>query len=445
MTTQTTDGLKNVLAKIGASMDVGNIFGQSTYEDEFLRRDRQQLESMYASDWLCGAIIDTIADDMTREGVEFISGLDDGESDRLDKSMVSLGVWDSLNQLIKMARLYGGAVGVIIIDGAKLDSPLLYDRLTPNQFTGIVTYDRHDVTALTDDLIQTGRDFGLPTYYNINMSSQLMVKVHHSRIIRQIGVTLPRRLAIQESLWGDSVLARAKQAVNSYNMACGGAANLVHKAHLVSVAIKDLRERMTIPGGEEELMNELMFAARAHTQEGRLVHDADDVVSYHSPSFTGLVDIIGQFERHASGAAKIPITKLFGQSPAGMNATGDSDTRMYYDTVLSEQESRLRSGVDKILQVMHRTVLGRPTADDFNFEFIPLWQMNETEKSVIGKTVADTIAVLSGQGIISDQRALQELRASSASTGLFSGITDQEIAEAASPPPPEAGLEEIGG
>jgi len=35
----------------------------------------------------------------------------------------------------------------------------------------------------------------------------------------------------------------------------------------------------------------------------------------------------------ASGAADIPMTRLLGQSPAGMNATGDGDMRNYYDRI----------------------------------------------------------------------------------------------------------------
>ena len=42
--------------------------------------------------------------------------------------------------------------------------------------------------------------------------------------------------------------------------------------------------------------------------------------------FGGLPDMVRTFLQVAAGAAGIPVTRLLGQSPAGLSATGDSDT-----------------------------------------------------------------------------------------------------------------------
>jgi uncharacterized protein len=41
------------------------------------------------------------------------------------------------------------------------------------------------------------------------------------------------------------------------------------------------------------------------------------------------------FRKIVSGAADIPVTRLLGQSPAGMNATGTSDMKNYHDRIQS--------------------------------------------------------------------------------------------------------------
>ena len=44
--------------------------------------------------------------------------------------------------------------------------------------------------------------------------------------------------------------------------------------------------------------------------------------------------MVRTFLQVAAGAADIPVTRLLGQSPAGLSATGESDTRNYYDMIV---------------------------------------------------------------------------------------------------------------
>ena len=129
-------------------------------------------------------------------------------------------------------------------------------------------------------------------------------------------------------------------------------------------------------------------------------------------------------------ASGIPLVRLFGQSPAGMNATGESDIRMYYDNIKAQQESTLRTGWQLILQVLWRSVYGKPAPKDLQFEFVPLWQMSALDKATIGKTNTEAIIGAYESGLTSRKTAMQELRESSGDTGLFSNISDEEIDEA---------------
>ena len=72
----------------------------------------------------------------------------------------------------------------------------------------------------------------------------------------------------------------------------------------------------------------------------------------YSYSFTGLSDIYDQFMLDMSGAAEIPATKLFGRSPQGLYATGESDLKNYYEMIAQMQERILRPALEKLLPVM---------------------------------------------------------------------------------------------
>ena len=57
----------------------------------------------------------------------------------------------------------------------------------------------------------------------------------------------------------------------------------------------------------------------------------------------------------AASAADIPVTRLLGQSPAGLSATGDSDTRNYHDMIAARQELDLRPQLERLDALLLRS------------------------------------------------------------------------------------------
>jgi hypothetical protein len=109
---------------------------------------------------------------------------------------------------------------------------------------------------------------------------------------------------------------------------------------------------------------------------------------------------------------------------------------MYYDNIAAQQEAKLRGGFDTVLKVLWRSTFGGDVPKDLEFKFTPLWQMTAMDKANIAKTNAETILGAYEGGLTSRESALKELRDSSADTGIFSNITDEEIEEAANDEPP---------
>jgi hypothetical protein len=80
-----------------------------------------------------------------------------------------------------------------------------------------------------------------------------------------------------------------------------------------------------------------------------------------------------------------PITRLFGVSPAGMNATGESDMRNYYDKVRSRQQRVLKPMLLRVVQIISEW---QKLPEPF-IEFRPLKQMSEKEQAELEKLLAD--------------------------------------------------------
>ena len=112
---------------------------------------------------------------------------------------------------------------------------------------------------------------------------------------------------------------------------------------------------------------------------GIQIMDAADGLETHQYTFGGLADCYQQFIMDISGAAEIPVTKLFGRSPSGLNATGESDLQNYYDMIGEKQESILRPILNKLLPPFMVSMFGA-VPDDLDFDFNPVSEPSDKER-----------------------------------------------------------------
>ena len=146
-----------------------------------------------------------------------------------------------------------------------------------------------------------------------------------------------------------------------------------------------------------KVLTRLSLANQGKSISNALVMDAEEEWDQKQISFAQLPEVLQLFLQIAAGAADIPVTRLLGQSPSGMNSTGESDVRNYYDRLASEQNVFLRPRVEKLDEVLIRSGLGaRP--EEVHFAFSPLWQLGEKEQADIFKTKADGARTLAGNG-----------------------------------------------
>lgn len=441
----TIDGYDNFLSRLGLNND--NTLSAGTYTFDLVTRNRVLLEAAYRGSWIVGAVVDSVAEDMTRAGVDINTAEEDKDLPKFHAAFSRLMIWYSLRNLIKWGRLYGGALGVMQIQGQDLSTPLDLDTIAPGQFLGIVVFDRWQLNPVLTPVIKTGPQIGLPEFYQIVNNPQSFdptartatgeQTVHYSRCIRYTGIDLPYFQAITEMMWGESVLERLWDRLIAFDNASLSAAQLIDKAHMRTVGVQGLREIIGA-GAEAQKGLEAFFEMMRlmMVNEGMTLLDKED--EYHSDSYTfsGLADMLLQFGQQLSGASGIPLIRLFGQSPAGLGATGESDIRMYYDNVHAQQEAKLRNPFEMLLKVMWRSVFGRPSPKDLEFTFTPLWQMDASDKATNAKTNTETILGAYEAGLIPAHTAMEELRGISGDTGIFSNISDEDIAEAEAEPPP---------
>lgn len=447
----TADSFINFAHKLGIGAD--NALTSSSYGYNPITRNRLLLEWIHRGSWLGGVAVDLVADDMTRAGIDFKSEMEPDAEDAIQTESVKLGMWESINETVKWSRLYGGAIAIMLIDGQDPRTLLRPETVSKGQFKGLLVLDRWMVEPSLEDLCTDyGPHLGLPNYYRIQANAPALrgLSVHCSRIaVRMVGVQLPYQQRLTENLWGISVLERLYDRMIAFDSASTGAAQLVFKSYLRTLSIEGMREIVAAGGAPMNgLMSYVEMMRRYQGIEGiTLIDTKDKFEAQGHQAFSGLSDALNQFGQQLSGALQIPLVRLFGQSPAGLNSSGDSDLRTFYDHIQQQQNRHLHGGLTTCYRLLAQS-LGIALPKDFGIKFRSLWQLDDVQKSdVAGKTVDSVTKTFEG-GIIGRQTALKELRQSSRITGMFTNIDAGMISaaddEVAPPTPEESDLGETG-
>jgi phage-related protein (TIGR01555 family) len=435
---RSTDSYENFAARLGIGAE--NYSSQSTYGFNPITRIRTLLEWMYRGSWLVGKAVDCIPQDMCKRGIKFIGIQDLKRVEQLKHGMRRHGLWQHVMMTLTWARLYGGAICVAMIRGQDVSTPLRIETVGKGQLQGFLVLDRWMIEPSLEDLVtdMDDADLGKPRFYTITADAPALprLRVHHSRCMRFVGVELPYWQMIAENMWGMSVLERLYDRLVAFDSATQGASQLMYRADIRTYSVEGLRKIIAAGGpAYDALVSQIKHNSLWQANERMFIIDSADKFERQQYAFSGISDTILQFGQQISGAIDIPLTRLFGQSPAGLNATGESDMVTYYDGIQQRQETDLRPRLGWPIRVIARSE-GLDDEGVTDFVFNPLWQLTEEQKANIAERITATAIAAVESAMISERTALKELRSQAGLTGVWTQITDEDIENADDRTPP---------
>ena len=430
------DAFQNALARLGAGMP--NLLEGTQYTLDRMTWDFTTLTALYRGSWIARRIVDIIPADMLKNWITFNTGLEPDLLKKIDIELRRTQLIQKVQDGMSWGRLYGGALGIMLIRGQgepeQLREPLNLEMMMPGDFQGFMTLDRWTGISPSSDLVTDISDpeYGLPNEYIItNPIDGNMTRVHHSRCIRFVGNRLPYWEQIAEMYWSASALECVYDELKKRDNVSWNIAQLTFMAVLRVLKMQDLGTVLgaTDPKSQAELYQTLTAQNWLMSNMGMQILDASDGLETHQYTFGGVAEMYQQFIMDVAGAAEIPVTKLFGRSPSGLNATGESDLQNYYDMIGEKQESILRPILNKILPPFLMSLFGA-VPDDLDFDFNPVSEPTDKERAELAKSGTDNVVAASNAGLVSKRTALKELKQQSERTGVWTNITDEDIEKA---------------
>lgn len=383
----TTDSWENLLNNQGVLYKDPK---KSTTIGQPVKLTEADLAWAYVGDGFAQKIIDLPAQEMTREWFNI-----EGDSDNVVVNYLDdLQARKKITTILKWARLFGGAVGVMgIDDGGELEEPVDENNIRAVEF--IHVFDRYRVTFSSDDLYDdpTKANYGLPEIYTISPKrGGNSFRVHETRILRKDGMTTPVILEDSNYGWGESALVPLWDNLSFLGSTYQAVTDIVKSFETIIISIDNLQQ--LIAAGKSDVVKQrlnLMDLSRATLNAVLL--DSKEKFEKKASSVTGLDKLIQEMGIAVAAMSGIPVTLFLGTSPAGLNATGASDIRQWYDKIAADQETELKPMIER-LSYLSMIAKDGPTKGvelpEWSIKFNPLWQPTEKEIAETRKLVAET-------------------------------------------------------
>lgn len=410
----------------------------------------EQLAWLYDGNDLISSMIDRMPSEALREGFTVVPKVDgaDGEDpetidlgEQIVHALDDLGVSEKIHEAMVWESVFGGSIALMLTDDADNPAaPMALDRIT--KLYGLRVYDRRFVEPykLVEDVLSP--NYGKPSVFRIHSKTETAgtssvheneFYVHASRCLVFPGIRKASRDVRTRTFWGMSKIEKTLRAFRDHSIAWSGVGNLMAVIGQGTWSMDQFLEALA-EGKEDMILKRLSISAYAASTINSVVVDAERESFKREPyNLSGIENVLREYNQRLSGAADQPMTVFFGMSPAGMNATGESDRKIWNDKVKVVQDRTIAPILDRLIEVLTRAkdgpTAGRPL-QNWDLKFKPLQQLSELEHAELRLKQAQVDAIeIDKQIMFPEEIALSRHRPTGYSTETV--LLDREARELA--------------
>jgi len=314
--------------------------------------------------------------------------------ENISKHWEDIGVRPILKEAWSYSRATGGGAALIGANDftTDLSKPLdlknvrSLDYLTPLEGRELVP------VYYYNDPRQDGGKFGKPAVYQLvpyNVGAPVpgtkqqnnVIMIHESRLLIFEGPRVTRRIQSGASSgWPDSVFTRCARSLLRYESAMQGASVLMSDFAQAVYKVKGLADLLV--KNKNALTNKMVQVDLMRSIVRAIILDADgEDFERKATPMSGFPETLDRLATNLAADARQPQSKLFGQDPAGLNASGDTNVRWYYDDIAGMQGDILVPQLMKLLRIELAIAGEDPDTTNHSITFPPLWQPTGKEQA----------------------------------------------------------------
>lgn len=365
-------------------------------------------------------MVATIAEEMTRKWISLRCVGDDDKTDRLDKLDAELKRLN-VREVFRLAAENDGYFGrgqiyiemkkpggaLASEDDVELSTPLFLDpaKVPKGSLASLRSIEpvwTYPKTYNADNPLS-------PSFYKPDGWYVMAKSVDKSRLLTLISRPVPDMLKAAYNFGGLSLIQIAEPYVNNWLRTRDSVGDMVHSFSTSGLAVDMTAalagDNATSIFDRAELFNKM----RDNRGVMMLDKKEEEFFQFNTP-LSGLDALQAQAQEQMASISSIPLVKLLGVTPSGLNASSDGEIRVFYDSIHALQENLFKAPLKKVIDLAQLSLFG-DIDPDIDFHFEPLYQMSELEQAQIRKADADTDAVLVGISAISTDEVRERLAA----------------------------------
>lgn len=251
-------------------------------------------------------------------------------------------------------------------------------------------------------------------------------RIHASRLMFFISRKVPDMLKPAYAFGGLSLSQMAKPYIDNWLRARQSVSDLIHSFSVLG--LKTNLSAILIGGATDEMYKRAELFNQARDNRGMLIIDKDTEELFNVSTPLSTLDMLqAQAQEQMAAVTGIPLVKLLGITPSGLNASSDGEIRVFYDWIQAQQEADFNPHLDRLLNIVQLSLFGE-IDPEISFQWVPLWTMNETELSACRKTEADTAIAYINAGVISPEE--ERVRLASEKQSAYAALDlDEDVPE----------------
>jgi phage-related protein (TIGR01555 family) len=378
------------------------------------------------------AFADCMSSELTREWVKFkgsnaVDG--DGESEQdqtripeLEDAVKRFNLKGIFKEAAMHDCFFGRAQIMPKIRGADEELPLILSNKTVKKGT-LERFTTIEAMWTTPNAYNAN-DPTAPDFYTPRGWFVLGNQVHASRILTVITRPLPDMLKPAYNFSGMSISQLAEPYVNNWLRTRQSVSDLINNFSITALKTNMAQVLQGCDDASDLYARADMFTlTRSNRGLMLLDKDSEELDQVNTP-LSGLHELQAQSQEQMCSVSRMPAIILTGISPGGLNASSDSEIRVFYDWIASQQEAFWRHPLDTCIKLIMLDLWGE-IDDTITFEFNPLWQISAKEESEIRSNNATAAATYVDRGVLSAEEIRENLAADPNSG--FSGIDISDL------------------
>lgn len=414
---------------------------------------------------------ETIASEMTREWIDFIvkgkAGADDPDSEeapatdalppadegvdadgdgdidggledkieQLEAACEEFKIRDLFRRIAEVDGFFGRAQLFINIDsGGDADEtnqlPLVVDPETikKGSLKGFKVIEPIWTTPYNYNAVDPTRgDFYKPRAWFV-----IGKRVHSSRLLTFISREVPDILKPAYNFGGLSLSQLMEPYVFQWLRTRNSVSDLIHNFSVMVLKTDMAAVLQGDPNASQGLLDRARLFTQTRDNQGLTLIDKnrEEMQEVHA-TLASLDKLQAQAQEHMAAPSHIPLVKLTGITPSGLNADSEGEIQVWYDYVRALQLFFFGPHLKHVIDILQLHLFGE-IDEAISFEFCPLSSPTVKELSEIRKSNAETDDKYVAMGSISPDEVRE--RVSSDPTSGYNNLSG------AAPGPPEMGM-----